>query len=494
MSIQPSASRMILLPVLVLFLPIILLWLDHFNVVSGFTPQPLLSPPRYSLQTQHLQDRSSSYSSSSSSPFISIHQPRNYIIMQLSALNKKQENGGDSTDNDSDFNNDDDEDHNNDDYIVTIGTKIPTQSSPNWDMYNDFPQFINQCTVQSFVFLLRTCHDIHTVQYIENFTQPMIDPILPSRTVGTLGTTTNSGPLLLTYHGINAMNRTAFPKWDTYYELLLQQPKQILVIESYQKHIPTYEIDINPVSLCHRMMSVREQIAKEMAHDLYIIAQMKTTITTTTATNRNTAHGPSRNQLAMDDVLFLDTWDANDGDYIMPSPLRKGNFDLLLLFITQESIHRILNQNTYSTRERRQSLNDKDDDSFMLSQAEEQLLSNFYLHRLVTHFTGQQRYGRANQFLQELLLLVVVNDVSASDDATVALVSAQRIVEHILHIRQQVAMEYSQYAADVPNLHIPIKKIQLNLLMQSYNSKDSPTSQSTNNSAPMPFSSSNELQ
>jgi hypothetical protein len=116
----------------------------------------------------------------------------------------------------------------------------------------------------------------------------------------------------------------------------------------------------------------------------------------------------------------------------------------------------------------------------MLSKAEEQLLSSFYLHRLVTHFTGRQQYGRANQFLQELLIANNI-DLSVSEDHSTLMISTQRIVEHILRTRQRVAREYSQYAANVPNIHIPLKKIQLNLLMQSYSTEgnnNSSTSQS----------------
>lgn len=83
-----------------------------------------------------------------------------------------------------------------------------------------------------------------------------------------------SNPVALKYHGLAILNRTRFPTWESYFEQLLEQPKECFLVESYHGHIPTYEIDIDPASLVRRMLSVRMQIAQEFEHDLQVIADM----------------------------------------------------------------------------------------------------------------------------------------------------------------------------------------------------------------------------
>jgi hypothetical protein len=390
------------------------------------------------------------------------------------------------------------EDDDDDEDFLTIPTKIPTQTAPLWELGNNFDHFINQCTIQSFLFLLKTCHDAQTVLWIENFTQPAIDPIRNTfaATTGHTGTHTTSNSKLLNYHGLATMNTTVYPSWDTYFYQLLQQPLELYIVESFQSYVPTYEMEINPSSLCTRLMSVREQIAREFVHDLSVLSTMNgqqllmndVNDNTTTelssllqqqqqssslSVNNQNANGPSRFILAKDECLFLDSWDANDGDFIMPSPLRKGNFDLLVLLTTQESIHRILNDNSNT---------EQDHLPVTISKCDQQFLSNFYLNRLVSHFTGRQPYGRANQFLQELLSQQEIIGSNDDDDSIESCATQQRIVEKILSTRQHVAREWSHHARTVPDLHLDIKRKQFDALMKSY---DTPIST---------FDSNNELQ
>jgi hypothetical protein len=357
-----------------------------------------------------------------------------------------------------------------DDDTLIISTKIPSQSCPSWEIGNTFDQFLNQCTIQSFLYLLKTCHDPQTVMWLENFTRPSIDPIRTTRFAGPseAGMATSSHSKLLTYHGLAAMNLTAFPTWEHYFFHLLEQPKMLYSIESHQSFVPTYDLEINPSSLCTRLISVREQIAREFSHDLRVLYMMKVqqlmikygkenNDTSSVDQRWNSHSGPSRFTLASDETLFLDSWDATDGDYAMPSPLRKGNFDLLLLLTTQESIHRILNNKAKELF--------TEDNVGTMSKSDLQYLSSFYLNRVVSHFTGRQPYGRASQFLQELVLQPISED----------LVNSHHIVQYILATRQQVAREWSHHAAKVSDLHIDIKRAQFSALMKSYDTASSPT-------------------
>ena len=79
---------------------------------------------------------------------------------------------------------------------------------------------------------------------------------------------------ILKYHGLAMLNCTRFPTWDAYFETLLIQPKEYYTIESPHPNLPSYDLDIEPTSLCSRMLSVRTQIAAEFEHDLDVIANM----------------------------------------------------------------------------------------------------------------------------------------------------------------------------------------------------------------------------
>ena len=84
-------------------------------------------------------------------------------------------------------------------------------------------------------------------------------------------------------------------------------------------------------------------------------------------------------------------------------------------------------------------------------------LREFYLGRVDSHFEGIQRYGRADDFLEDLLFF--------PDAVTVDPV---RLAEIILNERRQVALEWQAMCQDVPNDHIIIKRLQLDKLLESY--------------------------
>lgn len=379
------------------------------------------------------------------------------------------------------------EEDSEDDYSV-IPTKIPTEDSPTWELGNNFDQFMNQCAIQSFLFLLKNLRDPQTLVWLEAFTQPEITAnrnrlFVEERKARPFGGSANSK--LLSYHGLAAMNTTAFPAWDDYFRQLLDRPAEHQTIESWHAHVPAYDLEIDPASLCARLLSVREQIAREFARDLSALATMGgQTLQAYWRGIRDgkAAHDEYDEGRASGTVLlvFLETAPESDSDYL-PSPLRKGNFDLLVLLATQESIHRVL-MNTNTAVHQDDNLEEECPVAAM-SRSNRSFLSNFYLQRLVSHFTGRQPYGRADQFLQELLLstpsMIVgtddddnndSNNDNADDDdsddaaaaAAACLVDPTRIAEQILEMRQAVAREWQARAASVPELHTDLKRLQLN--------------------------------
>lgn len=332
-----------------------------------------------------------------------------------------------------------------------LSSASSSDDSPGiWKLPNDFETFVNQVTVQSFLFLLKSMRDPQTVLWLEGFVQPAIgkpkQPDFPTEPAGK-----SSQSKLLTYHGLHAFNTTLFPTWDTFFAQLLEQEPVVLHIESASAHIPNYELDINPASLCSRIVSVREQICREFVRDLGVVAQMgghtlESYWESLRALRESDGVGDAKVKVQRENLLFLEFSADEDSDYA-PSPLRKGNFDLLVLLATQESIHRVLNDAS------RQSGAVKASNAF---------LRNFYAERLRSHFTGSQRYGRADDFLEELLS---EPPRTMQVDDTTSLIDPTRLAELILDAREGVAEEWREICRSAPQKHFEIKRKQLSLLI-----------------------------
>merc|ERR1712012_1543927 len=79
------------------------------------------------------------------------------------------------------------------------------------------------------------------------------------------------------------------------------------------------------------------------------------------------------------------------------SPLRQNSFDLLMLLVTQESVHRVLHDLKNDARKPR---NSADIDACFSSY---EWLKEFYFSRVESFFDGQQKFGRYDDFLEVLL-------------------------------------------------------------------------------------------
>jgi len=126
------------------------------------------------------------------------------------------------------------------------------------------------------------------------------------------------------------------------------------------------------------------------------------------------------------------------------SPYRKGNFDLLVLLATQESVHRVL---------RRYRMHDADERMVSF-----EWLRDFYVDRVGKYFDGNQPYGRADDFLEELLL--VPPSMKTVGD-TMELVDPMRIAEDIIRTRSEVGEDWKEIVASVPQEHTGLRKILL---------------------------------
>ena len=328
-----------------------------------------------------------------------------------------------------------------------------------WTTKNDFRTFMNQCTIQSFLFLVSQMRDVHTVAWVEDFTQPTI--ILRRSDMARNVENYQTGEFvepdedeqrakLLHYHGLGAMDETIFENWDNYFLDLLKEDKEEWTVESTRAHIPTYDMEINPASLCARMISVREQIAKEWVNDLGVMAKMSRRVMESYFEKlREQQEAGLRDtivKIERQDILFLE-WDPNEDSDFAPSPLRKGNFDLLVLLTTQEAVHRILND--------REQL----EGPALVSHT---FLKEFYSERLPTHFIGGQRYGRADEFLEELMS---TPPSMITTQGMNSLVDPMRVAQMILKKREDVALEWQEISRGSPDEHFGIRRMMLNKLM-----------------------------
>ena len=214
-----------------------------------------------------------------------------------------------------------------------------------------------------------------------------------------------------------------YPEWDSFFTTLLEQPDTVLLIKTPEnmgkRAYSQFDIDIEPARLCTRILSVREQIARELAKDLKAIATMGQSIFTSYYQNskdrkdkkqtKGSGTGPISGPIsspiearssgndketvpcAFDrPSTFYINFDPTDDDAFAPSPLRKGNFDLLYNLITQAAIIELL---------------DSEDgvvvgEEVLQNKACQLFLSKFYEERLLTHFIGSQWYSKGDDFIE----------------------------------------------------------------------------------------------
>jgi hypothetical protein len=226
-----------------------------------------------------------------------------------------------------------------------------------------------------------------------------------------------------------------------------------------------FNIDIDPTSLATRIVSVREQIAREWVTDLktfsianeMILASYHSKSATGRSDEECAAYDVSDDCVRTEDLLapysdsagrimaydrtaMMMLSNSMDSDGKGSSPHRKGNFDLIELLVTQESVHRVLRKY--------REMDSKREVSFAW-------LREFYVKRVTTHFDGDQGYGRADDFLDEVL---TSSPVMREVGKNVELVDPQRIAEDIISMRSVVAKEWKEIVTTIPEEHTGLRK------------------------------------
>ena len=359
-------------------------------------------------------------------------------------------------------------------------------TSSYWRLPNDFSLFLTQRSIQSFMFLTNQLRDPETAFWVESFTQPnlvvsgnekskfSLSEVMPDlNDIGrTNSPSTNKEEKeeirtchLLRYHGLAAMDTTRFPTWDNYFEKLLEEPKESWIIQGHQAHIPAYSWDIDPSSLCSRILSVREQLSREFANDLQVVSDMGgQTLQWYWERVKNMDKSSSLSSLkgSRDYFLFLEiNVDDPQSDH-KPSPLRRGNFDLLILLATEEAIHRVLNR-----WELKKSTGELRGSEFVCHG----FLENFYQDKQHL-FHGPVPYGKTDDILEELLSSSLSfknipenGGENGNDGTSSSVIDPTQIAELILREREQVALEWKEIASEAPQYHMKIQKLRLDRMM-----------------------------
>jgi hypothetical protein len=193
---------------------------------------------------------------------------------------------------------------------------------------------------------------------------------------------------------------------------MMERPKDVIIVSAkrsgkghrgWSKNNPyledrwvEFEIDVDPVSLTARILSVREQIAKEWCmYDLDILQSANAQILDSYIQMAKAERAKRDDQLITTPPIVFERTAVNILNNSTEtfaggasSPFRKGNFDLLYNLCTQASIHRLLRQLAKAGSEQQVSF---------------AWLRDFYTDRVQEYFDGDQKYGRADDFMDDLL-------------------------------------------------------------------------------------------
>ncbi len=301
----------------------------------------------------------------------------------------------------------------------------------------DVRNLLTQRAIQSFLYLCSSVRDPHSGKWIEEFLE-----------------TSNQ----LEYHGTGAGYIERFGgTWDAPLLAMMEREKDVVIVSAkrsgkghkgWSKNNPYLEdryvefhIDIDPVSLVSRILAVREQIAREWVTDLDILAQANQQVLDSYAEISKQERAKTDAELQTQPMAFertaaiaMNFQSAFSAQ--ASSTFRKGNFDLLCNLCTQASVHRLLRQLKKEGASKQVSFD---------------WLRNFYVDRVAEYFDGDQKYGRADDFLEALLLSTP--SVIKTSDGVGGIADPMGMAERLIEIRSEIVAEWKAIMADVPQDH-----------------------------------------
>jgi len=318
------------------------------------------------------------------------------------------------------------------------------------------------------------------------------------------------------YHGTGALDITIYPTWDAPLYSILQQPNTKMIISAkrrgrghggWSKNNPylqdryvEYSLDIRPASLVQRLLGVRMQLANEFENDLDIVRivdgmimksyfsrlkkeqqqydddddddddvlEGEEKVGTSSSSTTTTSFAFDR---ISDDILTNFTEYQSLGSSSSSSsstPFRRGNFDLLYSLCTQAACHRLLRelqQSSSSSSNYDDTKNNNYNDN-----ATYQWFKKFYIENVPIYFDGDQKFGRADEYLNALLntppSLIEMSPSSLSpSDYDYGLIDPLQITQRIITIRSAIANEWQGMMREVTNDHGILNDVLFRVMM-----------------------------
>ena len=231
-----------------------------------------------------------------------------------------------------------------------------------------------------------------------------------------------------------------------------------------------FTIDIDPASLAQRILSVRGQIANEFVQDLDIVISTNDQILdsyfehikrpTTPPSSSNPQQVPPQSQQSPQELassfdrVTSEVLSSNmESSVVASSPFRGGNFDLLYNLCTQASIHELLRDLQDAGGDREVSFT---------------WLRDFYIDRVEAFFDGDQPYGRADDFIEDMLLTPpAVRDLGLNRQgkAVIGLIDPLGLAEQIIARRSTIANEWKTAMGETASDHMQLQKVLLAKIM-----------------------------
>lgn len=237
-----------------------------------------------------------------------------------------------------------------------------------------------------------------------------------------------------------------------------------------------YPIDIHPASLVQRILSVRGQISNEFIQDLDIVISTNNQIlnsyfehvksnqlnlpSASSAEQRLQQQQQSPQELASSfERITANVLSSNmESSVVESSPFRKGNFDLLYNLCTQASIHELLRELQDAGSHREVSFT---------------WLRDFYTTRVEEFFDGDLPYGRADDFIEEMLLTAPsVRDlgVNRQGKAVIGLIDPLGLAEEIIARRTVIADKWKTMMSETTSDHLKLQKVLMDVMMGNHKS------------------------
>ena len=318
------------------------------------------------------------------------------------------------------------------------------------------------------------------------------------------------------YHGTGALDITTYPTWDAPLYSILQQPNTKMIISAkrrgrghggWSKNNPylqdryvEYSLDIRPASLVQRLLGVRMQLANEFENDLDIVRIVDGMImksyfsrlkeqqqqqyddddvlegeekvgTSSSTTSSSTTTASFAFDRISDDILtnFTEYQSLGSSSSSSSTPFRRGNFDLLYSLCTQAASHRLLRELQQSSSSSSSSSNYDTKNNNYNDNATYQWFKKFYIENVPIYFDGDQKFGRADEYLNALLStppsLIEMSPFASSSDYDYGLIDPLQITQRIITIRSAIANEWQGMMREVTNDHGILNDVLFRVMM-----------------------------